>query len=179
MKNNKITDYALINGMGNGSINETNDSLGPIFYAGERKINNDNKLYRINVELSLLKGIRSSIAPSEKESKAYYADFNNWPFMVPDTETCKVLDRLSQEDKLSKREVKYYMTLDNYFSIMTDVYDEYRIEDKRFIKMKVDKSKEGLTLSNGEPIVANKEYWIEVGPQSLLFEMTDDKEMKR
>lgn len=93
-------------------------------------------------------------------------DNENFPQDIPDKSTCEILDDLFSKNQLPFRQVKYcilYLTKPIY---MTDYLKEYSYDGRRFIKYQ-SKISSDVVLSNNEPIIKNRVYWLEVKPYNL------------
>lgn len=120
---------------------------------------------------------KSSIADadiSQKLEQAYMdgtlkqtgvIDTKNFPQDVPDKETCEMLDDLFLKKQLASRQVRYCIVYSNEPMHITDYFDEYTYNDRKFIRYQslVDGT-DCMTLSNHDTIEKNKFYWIEVKP---------------
>ena len=87
-------------------------------------------------------------------------DSDNYPQNMPDKDTCETLDKLFNNNQLSSRKVRYYVSPSHF----TEVFDEYSYNGRKFIRLKamgtIDQFEEG------------KFYWIESKPiryDKILF----------
>lgn len=105
------------------------------------------------------KNIDSQTADSNSK-QTEIIETENFPQNIPDNETCKILDDLLSKNQLPARKVKYCID-----SIMTDYYDEYNYNGRRFIRYNPTINQpNNIRLHNNDEISNNKFYWIEVKP---------------
>lgn len=88
-------------------------------------------------------------------------DIDNHPTNILDKETCAILDDLFAKGQLPMRKVIYAKTIGDMIREVTGVFEEYSYGDRKFIRVKAQNS---WYLSNGEPMVKDSYYWIEVEP---------------
>ncbi|MBR3210242.1 MAG: hypothetical protein IKF82_08300 [Bacilli bacterium] len=105
------------------------------------------------------KNIDSQTADSNSK-QTEIIETENCPQNIPDNETCKILDDLLSKNQLPARKVKYCIG-----PIMTDYYDEYNYNGRRFIRYSPTINQpNNIRLHNNDEIGNNKFYWIEVKP---------------
>jgi len=88
-------------------------------------------------------------------------DYTTFPKNVTDKETSNILDELYSQHKLEFKLKKYGVGSQDRPIHITDCFEEYTFEGKKYIRVSSDTSSE-LKLSNGEEIDSQKPYWIEV-----------------
>lgn len=95
-------------------------------------------------------------------------DTENFPQNIPDSETCKILDDLFSHNQLqSKKQVRYCVILQNSPVYMSDYFEEYTYNGRKFIRQKASVNQpENITLSNNDGINKDTFYWVEVKPLS-------------
>lgn len=92
-------------------------------------------------------------------------DFENFPQDTPDEATCKLLDDMFSEGQLESKPVRYCRKYFNNQTFITESFDEYDYDGRKFIKVQPAVSQgNGVTLSNGDTIDKNISYWIEAKP---------------
>jgi hypothetical protein len=107
-------------------------------------------------------------------------DTENFPQNIPDNETCEILDDLFSKNQLASRHVKYCIVSSNEPVHMTNDFEEYNYDGRKFIRYKatVD-NPSNKTLSNNDTLSQNKFYWIEVKPIDLLKDCNFNDDRKR
>lgn len=92
-------------------------------------------------------------------------DFENFPQDTPDEATCKLLDDMFSKGQLESKPVRYCRKYFNNQTFITESFDEYEYDGRKFIKVQPAVSQgNGVTFSNGDTIDKNKSYWIEAKP---------------
>lgn len=95
-------------------------------------------------------------------------DTKNFPQNVPDKETCEILDNLFSKNQLTSRKIRYCIWPSNGIMHMTDYYEEYSYNDRKFIRFQsTTDAPSDITLSNNAEIKKDEFYWVEVSPINL------------
>lgn len=123
--------------------------------------------------------------PQSNMNEESIIDIYNFPQDMPDNETCKLLDSLYSMNRLTSRKVNYCITSTNQNVKMTDTFDEYNYNGRKFIRVEPKTAGTSeMRLSNNEEIIKGKSYWIEVKPVDLsenkiLYVGFDGNDIKR
>lgn len=88
-------------------------------------------------------------------------DYTAFPRNITDTETAIMLEEFYSQHKLEFKVKKYGVGTQDRPIHITDCFEEYTFEGKRYIRVSSNTFSE-LKLSNGEKIEDDKSYWIEV-----------------
>ena len=105
-------------------------------------------------------------------------DTENFPQNCPEPEVCGILEHLFSQNLLMPRKVRYCITTNTETrpSYMTDYFDEYCYNDRRFIRYEATTDMpNGFTLSNDDNIKKGQAYWIEVTQAERCNEYPDLK----
>ena len=107
-------------------------------------------------------------------------DYTTFPKNVTDKETADILDELYSKHKLKFKLKKYGVGSQDKPIHITDCFEEYTFEGKKYIRVSSDISSE-LKLSNGDEIDPQKPYWIEVeeiGKDEKVYAIHDISEIQ-